>query len=66
MVNKINEANFKFYFHSLSTRLIAYDVTVLFLNEQFLKIFIYFMYKSTPLLSLDTPEEGIRPHYRWL
>lgn len=27
---------------------------------------IYFMYMSTPLLSSDTPEEGIRPHCRWL
>jgi hypothetical protein len=26
--------------------------------------FIYLMY--SPLLSSDTPEEGIRPHYRWL
>jgi hypothetical protein len=24
------------------------------------------MYMSTPLLSLDTSEEGIRSHYRWL
>jgi hypothetical protein len=32
----------------------------------FLKYFIYFIYVSTPLLSSDTPEEGIRPHYRWL
>jgi hypothetical protein len=28
---------------------------------------IYFMHMSTPpLLSSDTPEEGTRPHYRWL
>jgi hypothetical protein len=28
-------------------------------------VFIYFMHMSTPpLLSSDTPEEGIRPHYR--
>jgi hypothetical protein len=33
----------------------------------FKDLFIYFMYMSKPsLLSLDTPEEGIRPHYRWL
>jgi hypothetical protein len=24
------------------------------------------MYMNTPLLSSDTQEEGIRPHYRWL
>jgi hypothetical protein len=24
------------------------------------------MYMSTPLLSSDTPEEGIRSHYKWL
>jgi hypothetical protein len=28
--------------------------------------FIYFMYMSTLSLSSDTPEEGIRSHYRWL
>jgi len=28
--------------------------------------FIYFMYVSTLELSSDTPEEGIRSHYRWL
>jgi hypothetical protein len=28
--------------------------------------FIYFMYMSTPLLSSDTPEEGIRSRCRWL
>jgi hypothetical protein len=29
-------------------------------------LFIYFMHVSTPpLLSSDTPEEGIRPHSRW-
>jgi hypothetical protein len=27
---------------------------------------IYFMYMSTSLLSSDTPEEGVRSHYRWL
>ena len=31
----------------------------------FLRI-IYFMYVSTLLLSLDTPEESIRSHFRWL
>ena len=33
----------------------------------FLKIYfiIYFMYVSSLLLSSDTPEEGIRFHYRW-
>jgi hypothetical protein len=30
------------------------------------KWFIYFMYISSPLLSSDTPEEGIGSHYRWL
>jgi len=30
----------------------------------FLKI--YLLYISTLLLSSDTPEEGIRSHYRWL
>jgi hypothetical protein len=29
-------------------------------------VFIYFMYVSTLSLSSDTPEEGIRSHYRWL
>ena len=29
-------------------------------------LFVYFMCMSTPLLSSDTPEEGIRSHYRWL
>jgi hypothetical protein len=32
----------------------------------FLRFIFYFMYMSTPLLSSDTPEEGIRSHYRWL
>jgi hypothetical protein len=32
----------------------------------FKDLFIYFMYMSTPLLSSDTPEEGIRSHHRWL
>jgi hypothetical protein len=31
-----------------------------------LYIYIYFMYMSTLYLSSDTPEEGIRSHYRWL
>jgi hypothetical protein len=31
----------------------------------FLKRVIYFMYVSTLSLSSDTPEEGIRSHYRW-
>jgi hypothetical protein len=31
----------------------------------FIYLFIYLMYMSTLLLSLDTPEEGIRFHYRW-
>jgi hypothetical protein len=38
----------------------------LFLFLSFFQRFIYFMYVSTPLLSSDTPEEGITPHYRWL
>jgi hypothetical protein len=29
-------------------------------------LFILFEYLSTPLLSSDTPEEGIKSHYRWL
>jgi hypothetical protein len=29
-------------------------------------LFIYLMYVSTLSLSSDTPEEGIRSHYRWL
>jgi hypothetical protein len=31
-------------------------------------LFLYFMYMSTPLLSSDTPEEGIGigSHHRWL
>ena len=33
---------------------------------KFLKIFIYFMYMSTSLLSSDTLEEDVRPHCRWL
>jgi hypothetical protein len=32
----------------------------------FKDLFIYFMYMSTPLLSSDTPEEGVRSHYQWL
>ena len=33
----------------------------------FSKIYLFiFMHMSTPLLSSDTPEEGIRPHCRWL
>jgi hypothetical protein len=28
--------------------------------------FIYLMYMSTLQLFSDTPEEGIRSHYRWL
>jgi hypothetical protein len=28
--------------------------------------FMYYIYVSTLLLSSDTPEEGIRFHYRWL
>jgi hypothetical protein len=32
----------------------------------FLKIFIYFLYMSTLLLSSDTPEEGIGSRYIWL
>ena len=31
-----------------------------------LDVFIYFMYASTPSLSSDTPEEGIRSDHRWL
>ena len=34
--------------------------------SRFFKKKIYFMYRSTLQLSLDTPEEGIRSHYRWL
>jgi hypothetical protein len=30
------------------------------------KLFIYFTDVSTLSLSSDTPEEGIRSHYRWL
>jgi hypothetical protein len=26
----------------------------------------YFVYMNKPLLSSDTPEEGVRSHYRWL
>jgi hypothetical protein len=29
-------------------------------------LFIYFMYVGTLSLFSDTPEEGIRSHYRWL
>jgi hypothetical protein len=32
----------------------------------FKKIFIYFIYVSTLLLSSDTPEEDFISHYRWL
>jgi hypothetical protein len=32
----------------------------------FKDLFIYFMYASTMALSSDTPEEGIRSHYKWL
>jgi hypothetical protein len=38
-------------------------VVVIFLK---IYLFIYFMYVSTLSLSSDTPEEGIRSHYRWL
>ena len=32
----------------------------------FKDLFIYLMHMSTsPLLPSDTPEEGVRPHYRW-
>ena len=31
----------------------------------FYDLFNYFMYVSTLFLSSDTPEEGIRSHYRW-
>jgi hypothetical protein len=33
--------------------------------QLFLKIYL-FMYMSALSLSSDTPEEGIRSHYRWL
>jgi hypothetical protein len=32
----------------------------------FFKKRIYFMYVSTLSMSSDTPEEGVRSHYRWL
>jgi hypothetical protein len=32
----------------------------------FLHIFIYFIYLNTLSLFSDTPEEGIRSHYKWL
>ena len=40
------------------------------LQEQYVFLiflrFIYFIYMSTPLLSSDPPEEGIKSDYRWL
>jgi hypothetical protein len=38
--------------------------TLFFLLFIYLDLFIYFMYMSTPSWSSDTPEEGIRSHYR--
>jgi hypothetical protein len=36
-------------------------------THEFFSIFLkYSMYVSTLSLSSDTPEEGIRSHYRWL
>jgi hypothetical protein len=32
----------------------------------FYDVFIYFIYVSMLLLCSDTPEEGVRSHYRWL
>ena len=38
-----------------------------FLIKNFKKdLFVHFMYMSTLLLSSETPEEGIRPNYKWL
>jgi hypothetical protein len=39
-------------------------VVVLFFKKIYL--FIYLLYLSTPYLSSDTPEEGVRSHYIWL
>ena len=35
-------------------------------NSFFKKRIIYLLFVSTLSLSSDTPEEGVRPHYRWL
>jgi len=39
---------------------------VLLLLLFFLKIYLFILYMSTLSPSSDTPEEGIRSHYRWL
>jgi hypothetical protein len=31
----------------------------------FLNIYLFYVYMNTLSLSSDTPEEGIRSHYRW-
>jgi len=43
-----------------------YKVEVFSILILFFKRFIYFMFMSTLSLSSDTPEKGIRSHYRWL
>jgi hypothetical protein len=47
-----------------ASELYEYIVNEYTLN--FFHLFIYLMYMSTPLLSSNTPEEGIRSYYRWL
>jgi len=42
------------------------SATKALLKFLFLLRFIYLFYVGTLLLSSDTPEEGIRSHYRWL
>jgi hypothetical protein len=59
-------SNSYFLFIHLSILLIIYlsiYLLIIYLLS-FFKDFIYFMYMSTVLLSSDTPEEGIRFHYR--
>jgi hypothetical protein len=48
------------YTHRVSLQYVGFFVVVK-------DLFIYFMHISTPtLISSDIPEEGTRPHYRWL
>jgi hypothetical protein len=51
----------------MQSEVILFRINFMGQNESFFKKrFIYFMYMSTPLLSSDTAEEGIRFHYTWL
>jgi hypothetical protein len=49
-----------------SPRLLLFCFVCFYYYYYFKDLFIYFIYMSILSLSSDTPEEGVRSHYRWL